>query len=61
MCMRNDFLTDTEVMEERLAVLKSLDHPNDYFEASKIRGEIKYIENMLSAAAFSTFNDYPLL
>ena len=59
--MRNDFLTETEAMEERLSVLKSLVKPEDRMEARKVKGEIKYIEAMLMAAEFSTFNEYPLL
>ena len=59
--MRNDFLTGTEAMEERLAVLKSLATPQGTMEERKVKGEIRYIEHTLAAAAFSTFNDYPLL
>lgn len=59
--MRNDFLTETEAMEERLAVLKCLVRPKDSMEARRVNGEIKYIESMLVAAEFSTFNEYPLL
>jgi len=59
--MRNDFLTETEAMEERLAVLKSLTLSPNEMEARRVKGEIKYIEGLLLAAEFSTFNDYPLL
>ncbi len=59
--MRNDFLTETEAMEERLAVLKSLEEPKNDMEARKVKGEIKYIEDTLMAAEFSTCNEYPLL
>jgi hypothetical protein len=59
--MNNNFLTETEEIEERLVVLKNLIITQDIINSRRAEGEIKYLEGILRAAEFSTFNDYQAL